>query len=470
MSGRSGRARSTVAARGALHLSVRPVMMGPVMTRWTQQAVERAAPDASSLTAARRLAAPGPWSDTGATDTLLYGRCQGSGRTPYQVSIDLTGPAYRCSCPSRKFPCKHALALLLLWVRGDGAGVDDQADGARDGAGALAAEWAAQRAGRAATQAVAAARAPVDPEARAKRQAERARLMDAGIEDFALWLTDLVRGGTAAARRQPFTWWDAAGGRLVDAQLPGLAQHVRDTGAALAARADWADVLVSELGRWWTVVQAWRRRADLDPATFADLRATVGWGTQSEEVRGVDEVVDAWQVMGAHRTDDGRLLQQRTWLRGMTTGEHLVVLDFTAGDRPLPAARLVSSVLDGPVSRYPGSAPRRALLADDLVVTGTGAPLPPGIGVEAGLDLLAEAWGHNPWLSRVPVTLGPVALSADQRLVRDTDGASVPLLLTDDVWSLLALTGGREVTVFGELEAAGFRPLTLDLDEAGECR
>ena len=79
------------------------------MPRWNLQAVEKAAPDASSLTAARKLAVPGPWSETGSTDTLVWGQCQGSGRTPYQVSIDLAGPAYRCSCPSRKFPCKHAL-------------------------------------------------------------------------------------------------------------------------------------------------------------------------------------------------------------------------------------------------------------------------------------------------------------------------------------------------------------------------
>ena len=63
------------------------------MTRWTPQQVAALAPDASSLAAARRLARPGPWSDTGSTDTLVWGKCQGSGKTPYQVSVDLTGPA-----------------------------------------------------------------------------------------------------------------------------------------------------------------------------------------------------------------------------------------------------------------------------------------------------------------------------------------------------------------------------------------
>src|SRR3954469_15674483 len=132
------------------------------MTRWSLGAVEKVAPDAASLAAARRLAAPGPWSDTGSTDTLVWGKCQGSGKTPYQVSVDLTGPAYRCSCPSRKFPCKHAIALLLLWVAGDGS-VADATEGA-DFAQASA-QTRAQRSAERATR----TEKVVDPEAQAKR-------------------------------------------------------------------------------------------------------------------------------------------------------------------------------------------------------------------------------------------------------------------------------------------------------------
>src|SRR3954447_16579349 len=104
------------------------------MARWTEQQVAQLAPDASSAAAARKLARPGPWFDTGSTDALVWGKCQGSGSTPYQVSVDLTGPAFTCSCPSRKFPCKHGLALLFLWVDGDGAVADaaEASDFARD--------------------------------------------------------------------------------------------------------------------------------------------------------------------------------------------------------------------------------------------------------------------------------------------------------------------------------------------------
>src|SRR6187399_468059 len=126
------------------------------MTRWSLQAVEKAAPDAASLAAGRKLATPGPWSELGSNETLVWGRCQGSGKTPYQVSIDLTGPAYRCSCPSRKFPCKHAIALLLLWVAGDGS-VADAAEGAD-----FAQAWAETRAQRSAQRATRSDK-PVDP-------------------------------------------------------------------------------------------------------------------------------------------------------------------------------------------------------------------------------------------------------------------------------------------------------------------
>ena len=428
------------------------------MDRWSLGAVEKLAPDPSSLAAARKLATPGPWSDTGSTDTLVWGKCQGSGRTPYQVSVDLAAPAYRCSCPSRKFPCKHALALLLLWVRSDGA-IADVAEAAD-----FAAAWASERADRAASAAAKAA-APateVDPEARARRIEERRATMSAGLDDFARWLADLVRGGLAGARRHPWAWWDATAARLVDAQLPGLAEQLRDMAGHVSGRDDWSEHLLVEAGRWWTAVQAWRRWDLLDDDTRADLRVFLGWAQAREEVVGRGTVAGPWQVLGAHRSDDGRLQQQRTWLRHLTSGETVQVLDFAAARQPLPVAQLVGSVLEAEIARYPGHGPRRATFASPPQAVAQGATLPSGGTLTEALDLLAEVWAANPWGQRVPVTvtgaLLPRAGSRPARIV-DIDGHTLPLLLDDD-WDLLARTGGHPTTVFGELEAAGFRPLT----------
>lgn len=51
---------------------------------------------------------------------LLMGECQGSGKLPYQCSADFSRPdqpTYRCTCPSRQFPCKHCLGLMYAFAQ-----------------------------------------------------------------------------------------------------------------------------------------------------------------------------------------------------------------------------------------------------------------------------------------------------------------------------------------------------------------
>src|SRR5690349_16661597 len=129
---------------------------------WTAPTVEALAPDTASMAAARRLARPGPWSETGHDERAVWGLCKGSGARPYQTQADLTGPAWKCSCPSRKLPCKHALALLLRFAAGDvPAGAPPEWVG----------EWLEARSRRAPPRAPG---EPVrDPEAAARRAAER---------------------------------------------------------------------------------------------------------------------------------------------------------------------------------------------------------------------------------------------------------------------------------------------------------
>ncbi|WP_138413886.1 SWIM zinc finger family protein [Sinomonas gamaensis] len=425
------------------------------MGRWTEDRVIAAAPDQASVAAARKLARPGPWSDTGSTEVLVWGKCQGSGKAPYQVSIDVVAPAYRCSCPSRKFPCKHALALLLLWARGEAAEAGAQASD-------YAAQWAGERTKRAAAQERRSAGSP-DPAAQAKRLEDRLALMDSGMSDFALWLMDLARTGLAAARTQPYSWWDNTAARLVDAQLPGLAEQVREMGSEVHARVDWADHLLLRAGRWWAVTKAWSLRDELGPAELADLRATIGWAMASAEVEAAESLPGPWLVLGAHRSDDGRLQQQRTWLRG-PEGEIVVVLDFAAQGQTLAVPQLAGAVLDVTVARYPGSAPRRALFTGPILPRGVEATLGEGGGIADALEAEAAAVARSPWRDRHPVLLGGVRVSpGNPGWLRDRAGEALPIL-GGSLTSLLALTGGHPVEIFGELEDGRVRPLSLVVD------
>lgn len=83
--------------------------------------VEAAAPNAEAMKNGRGLVAKGKFTalHVDADETILFGECQGSGKVPYRCSADFARaeqPTYRCSCPSRQFPCKHCLGLLLAYV------------------------------------------------------------------------------------------------------------------------------------------------------------------------------------------------------------------------------------------------------------------------------------------------------------------------------------------------------------------
>ncbi|MHC6203783.1 SWIM zinc finger family protein [Breznakiellaceae bacterium SP9] len=58
---------------------------------------------------------------TNAEADILFGSCTGSGKNPYQCSIDFidsTKPVPRCNCPSRQLPCKHVIGLLFCKLQG----------------------------------------------------------------------------------------------------------------------------------------------------------------------------------------------------------------------------------------------------------------------------------------------------------------------------------------------------------------
>lgn len=431
------------------------------MARWTRTQVEQFAPDDRSIKAARKLAQPGPWSDTGSTDTLVWGKCQGSGKTPYQVSVDLTGPAAKCTCPSRKFPCKHGVALLMLWVDGNGS-ISDAAEAAD-----FASEWAEGRATRTERkQAKAEAPSePVDPAAAAKRLEKRLELMTAGAEEFETWLGDLYRKGFAAARNQPYSFWEAPAARLTDSQMPGLAQRVRDMPSGLYGD-DWADVMLAETGRWFTATRAWLRRDELDDVDRANLRVFLGWATASDDVRRTESISDTWLVEGVHRADDGRVQSQRTWLRGVNTGEQALLLDFAVGSSMLNSGQVVGTCVTAPLAFYPGSGIRRALF--------TGSPeSAPARSLLTAPVSVADAWAQiavhvavNPFADEHPVCLQAMVMMLDgQAVVVDAAGGNLPLEDDVDEWSLLAICGQGEVALFGELRAGRFRPLSVDLGD-----
>lgn len=88
-----------------------------------EQQIAAMAPNVNAVNNARKIVKSGGFTEHARSedDTFYMGSCKGSGSSAYRVTLDFAdndAPVCRCSCPSRQFPCKHGLALMMELSQG----------------------------------------------------------------------------------------------------------------------------------------------------------------------------------------------------------------------------------------------------------------------------------------------------------------------------------------------------------------
>jgi hypothetical protein len=421
------------------------------------QQVQEMAPDPASLAAGKKLAAAKHWNELGRSETAYWGLCQGS--AVYQVKIELASLGYHCSCPSRKFPCKHTLGLLLIAAESEAAlkaGTEPQWVG----------DWLARRQERtekkAAKQAEVEAK-PVDEKAQARRTEQRDSRVREGLDRIELWMCDRVREGLAGLETQPPTFWSDPAKRLIDAQAPGLAAWTGRWAELIGAGPDWPRRLLADFGRLELLILAYRRLDQLDASLQSDVRQIVGWSVPQEEVdRDGEKVDDQWVVIGQRVDDAERVRVQRSWVIGRTTNRTAMILQFSAGGQPFPEVIAAGTQQQAVVAYYPGAAKQRAKFTSRTGVESVRDMLPGGMTLSALLDAAAERLAAQPWLNVLGYVIREAVFTRfnDRWLLRDATGAALPLV-GNGLWKALAVSGGAPCDVAvewngDELRALGF--------------
>ncbi|MER7932565.1 MULTISPECIES: SWIM zinc finger family protein [unclassified Streptomyces] len=441
--------------------------------RWSADQVLELAPDAASRKAGSKLGAAGPWSGAGSCEEgTVWGLCKGSGSKPYQTIVDLADPAglaYKCSCPSRKFPCKHALGLLLLW-----AGEDDTVPTVAEPPD-WAGQWIAGRRKRAEDKRPAdggSSPAAADPEAARRRAERRAERITAGATELEQRLADLLRGGLAAAEQAGYGLWEETAARMVDAQAPGLAARVRELGAIPGSGPGWPVRLLEECALLHLLDQGWLRRDRLPEDLAATVRSRTGLPASADG----PAVRDRWLVLAQYDTADAKLTTRRIWLHGAGSGRTALLLSYGAAGRAPELALPVGLALDAELSAYPGAGEHRAALGERFAAPAPLPVRPPGMTTARAAARYGEALRADPWLDAVPVTLGRVVPlpDGDSWQLADAEGEwALPLSpharSRPGLWRLVALSGGAPVTVFGECGHRGFTPLTAWPEHPGDA-
>ena len=391
------------------------------------RAIEQLAPDQSSLKAAAGLAKPAKWSAiAGSADgTLMWGLCAGSGANPYKVAVDLRDNGSKCTCPSRKFPCKHGLALM--WMRAEssvafGSGEPPEWVG----------DWLKRRRGPPVNHGLAGKDAAAaddvqevveDPKAVARREAATARRLaenDAAIKDaldaLEQWIADQLRTGLSAFIDDVTARCRRIASRLVDGKAATLAGRLDEMPARIlrVPVGDRIRIAIDEMSRLVLLSRAFRA-APRDPVirrnvTAAETRDALLSDADAPRVR------SRWEVLAERVVSrkDG-LISQTTWLLNIGDGPRFaMLLDFhpaSVGRRGTSFVR--GEQFEGEIAFFPAARPLRAIMVSREA---RGHEIPwPAQDADTVLEAVTPSLVSDTWCGDVPVLLPPGRIVLDDR-------------------------------------------------------
>ncbi len=425
-------------------------------TPWTQENVLRLAPDAGSAKSGKDLATARKWVSFNTNTTSIWGLCQGSGSKPYQTIVDLGEPAFKCSCPSRKFPCKHGLGLLLMYAANTAAfTAADPPEWVN--------EWMSGRANRAAKRAESASKPPepVDLEAQEKRREKRMERIVAGLSSLRTWVDDLIRQGIAAVPSRGYAFFDEPARRMVDAQAPGVARMIATLGETASGGAGWQSSFLQQLAALHTLLRAAERLDQLPEDTRDDFVAALGVPIPNEEVIARPGVKDTWQIIAQEVEFEDRLRVQRTWLFATACQRPALVLHFAHGAGPLDASFVVGTQFAGEVCYFPGNGVRAAVksreAATDAAETGYDS-------LDTLCDIYSNMLAKQPWLGPIVLpmrTLVPIYRDGAW-FIADSTSHQLPARMTPAVaWRVMAASGGNPIDMSVRFDGEAVEPTAV---------
>lgn len=436
----------------------------------TKQQLLAASPDEKSTERAKQCSNQWKWKLLEGNERAVWGEYSTPGK-PFIVAVDLNGPGFKCSCPSRKFPCKHALGLGILLFENNGLfkvghNIPEDIE-----------NWLEKRDARAEKGRKAEYTSPKDQNDTEKIAEEkiewnaatitsekRIAEMKAGLGELKTWLEDLMRQGIASLESQGTERLFSIATRMVDAKLGSIGRRLRAL-IPILGQDDWHEQVMTTVGELYLLMNGLSKIENLPPLFQTEILTLAGVNIKKDLLLEKESVYDIWQVVGVVMGREEQLTSRRTWLMGENTGETAMLLDFSFGNQGFEQHWNVGNYFEGGLIFYPSVFPQRAILAAK-----EGVPMTPPVlngfsTIKKFKQGLKEAFAKNPWLMNFPAYFDKAipVFKNKKWFLADESGAAIPMA-ADDLkgWKILAISCGEPIRIFGEWREGQLTPLSWE--------
>jgi hypothetical protein len=427
------------------------------------------APNAAAFKAGQKLAAANQWLVLANSDRSLWGEIKGSGKDAYKVAVDTHELAYKCTCPSRQFPCKHGIGLMLLYTNNVAAFKQPTEPD-------YLAEWLNKRQTKAEKQEIAPELSEEQTEQKnqlkAKRDEGRNAYMAAGVDELMLWLKDLLRIGLLDLPNKTPIFYENLAARMVDAKAPGLAVWVKAfLKLDFTDRDQWQQDALALIAKIFLLLRASQEIDQQDAEMQKTLRAMLGVTIQTKDLFADPETIcqkDEWLVLAVISEALEDLTIVRTWLYGLNSQKSALHLAFETKFSDASAVKFIEgTVLQAEMAFYPDALPHRVALKQQNRTLATFSQKP----------VLLEHWlqyhekkvkmlQQNPWLTLYACWVSQVLVLGNEGnwILVDTQQNFMPLskdFVTEKILKLLIMSNGNRVDIAFVEKKDGILPLGI---------
>lgn len=418
--------------------------------------IDSLAPDQASIKAGKGLATLSKWQNIGFSEFALWGECQGSGSTPYKSQIDTRTFTFKCSCPSRKFPCKHGLGLMYLFV--------DNQSSFGNNMPTWVEEWIKSRDDRKQKQEEKKENPKtIDPEKKAKTEEKRFESINQGLDDLEIWLHDFIRRGFDSVKSESYSFFNQIASRMVDYKASGLSRRLKEL-SSLSSSGKEHDILLKKISKIYLLIKAFRNINNLPEKIQEDIKTQIGLTKTQDEILSLPSIKDNWFILGNLFEEEDNLKTKKTFLYGLETKKIAMVLDFSVAKRPFSNTDLMTGkVFSGEIIYYPSNLELRAIIkSKDFIEYKNNIEI--NSTIDHIYNLYSESLSKNPFIEKIPCFLSNINIHYTDKdefiLFEDKNFIYVNKSFKEN-FELILLTKSEKFNIFGEFNGKSFLPICI---------